>query len=83
VYSRPAFLTLCRGFARTAASSSCAFYEGHAPRSMRQLLLTDWVRHTPADILAENFRGSAAALRGISLRDLYIFQAILPATLCR
>ncbi|PPE81129.1 cupin [Kaistia algarum] len=38
------------------------------------LLLTDWIAHTPPEILAQNFGVSAEVFRNIPLHDLWIFQ---------
>jgi len=45
------------------------------------LLLTDWMAHTPPDILAENFGVPASTFDKIPLRQLYIFQSELPGPL--
>jgi oxalate decarboxylase len=44
-------------------------------------LLTDWLAHTPPDILAENFGMPAETFSGIPLNNLYIFQGKLPGRL--
>jgi oxalate decarboxylase len=38
------------------------------------LLLTDWIAHTPPEILAQNFGVPAEAFKNIPLHDLWIFQ---------
>ena len=38
------------------------------------LLITDWLAHTPPEILAENFVVPAETFAGIPLHQLYIFQ---------
>jgi oxalate decarboxylase len=45
------------------------------------LLLTDWVAHTPPEILALNFGVPAEAFSKIPLHNLWIFQGQLPASL--
>jgi oxalate decarboxylase len=45
------------------------------------LLLSDWLAHTPPDILAENFGVLAEALSKIPLHSLWIFQGKLPGSL--
>ena len=45
------------------------------------LLLSDWLAHTPPDILAENFGVPAEALSKIPLHSLWIFQGKLPGSL--
>ena len=45
------------------------------------LLVTDWLAHTPPDILAENFGTPAEIFRDIPLHDLWIFQGSVPGPL--
>jgi oxalate decarboxylase len=45
------------------------------------LLLTDWLAHTPPDVLAMNFAVPAHTFAKIPLNDLYIFQGKLPGEL--
>ncbi|GGF47487.1 oxalate decarboxylase [Azorhizobium oxalatiphilum] len=45
------------------------------------LLLTDWIAHTPPDILAKNFGVPAEAFSKIPLNDLWIFQGKEPGAL--
>ncbi|MGH7078313.1 MAG: cupin domain-containing protein [Acetobacteraceae bacterium] len=45
------------------------------------LLLTDWMAHTPPDVLALNFGVPASAFAKIPTHDLYIFQGELPGPL--
>jgi oxalate decarboxylase len=45
------------------------------------LLLTDWIAHTPPDILARNFGGPTDAFKSIPLNDLWIFQGKEPGLL--
>jgi len=45
------------------------------------LLVTDWMAHTPPDILAQNFGVPAETFAKISLHQLYIFQGELPGPL--
>jgi oxalate decarboxylase len=57
-----------------------AFDDGKATE-FNTLLLTDWLAHTPPDILAENFGVPADTFAKIPLHQLYIFQGKLPLTL--
>jgi oxalate decarboxylase len=57
-----------------------AFDDGKATE-YNTLLLTDWLAHTPPDILAENFGVPADTFAKIPLHQLYIFQGKLPASL--
>ena len=45
------------------------------------LLVTDWLAHTPPDVLAPNFGLPAEAFAKISLHDRFIFQGQLPGPL--
>ena len=42
-------------------------------------LVTDWLAHTPRDVLAKNFGVDAAALADLPTREKYIFRAAAPA----
>ncbi len=44
-------------------------------------LLTDWVSHTPKEVLAKNFRVPQATFDKVPERELFIFQAALPGEL--
>ena len=57
-----------------------AFDDGRASE-FNTLLVTDWVAHTPPDILAQNFAVPAEAFSKAPLHDLYIFQSNLPGPL--
>jgi oxalate decarboxylase len=56
------------------------FDDGHASE-FSTLLVTEWLTHTPPNILAENFGLPVEAFAKIPLRDLYIFQGDLPGDL--
>jgi len=45
------------------------------------LLLTDWMAHTPPDLLAKNFGVPADTFKSIPLHDLWIFQGEEPGPL--
>jgi oxalate decarboxylase len=44
-------------------------------------LLTDWLAHTPRDVVAKNFRTSEDKLKGLPAKELYIFPAPKPDAL--
>jgi oxalate decarboxylase len=44
-------------------------------------LLTDWLAHTPPDVLAKNFRTSESKLKRLPSKALYIFPALKPGAL--
>lgn len=58
------------------------FDDGHATE-FNTLPLTDWIAHTPPDVLALNFGVPAEVFRGIPLNDLWIFQGAEPGPLER
>src|SRR5215813_12505193 len=45
------------------------------------VLLTDWMAHTPHDVLAANFGVSPEAMRKMVRREKFIFQAAVPGAL--
>ena len=45
------------------------------------VLLTDWMAHTPHDVLAQNFGVSGQALQKMPRREKFIFQAAVPGPL--
>ncbi|MET0709333.1 MAG: cupin domain-containing protein, partial [Tardiphaga sp.] len=45
------------------------------------LLVTDWIAHTPPEVLAKNFGVPADAFSKIPLQDLWIFQGTVPGDL--
>ncbi|MGO9544781.1 MAG: cupin domain-containing protein [Rhodomicrobium sp.] len=56
------------------------FDDGRASE-FNTLLVTDWLAHTPPDILALNFGVPAETFKNIPLHDLYIFQGQMPGPL--
>jgi oxalate decarboxylase len=57
-----------------------AFDDGHASE-FNTLLVTDWMAHTPPDVLAMNFGVPADTFKSIPLDDLWIFQGKEPGPL--
>jgi oxalate decarboxylase len=45
------------------------------------VLLTDWMAHTPRDVVAKNFGVSQDALKHLPTREKFIFQAAVPPSL--
>jgi oxalate decarboxylase len=45
------------------------------------VLLSDWMAHTPADVVAKNFGVSRQALANMPKKELFIFQAEVPGPL--
>jgi oxalate decarboxylase len=56
------------------------FDDGHA-NEFNTLLLSDWIAHTPPEILAKNFGVPAERFANIPLQNLWIFQGVVPADL--
>jgi oxalate decarboxylase len=44
-------------------------------------LLSDWMRHTPPEVLAKNLNVPASAFANLPKKDLWIFNAPLPGSL--
>ncbi len=56
------------------------FDDGRASE-FNTLLVTDWLAHTPPDVLAQNFGAPAEVFKDIPLHDLWIFQGEEPGPL--
>ncbi len=56
------------------------FDDGHA-NEFNTLLLTDWIAHTPPELLAKNFGVPAETFAKIPLHNLWIFQGTVPGDL--
>jgi oxalate decarboxylase len=68
------------GIGSDGAEFILAFDDGTATE-FNTLLLTDWLAHTPKDILALNFGVPGDTFENIPLHDLYIFPGKQPGTL--
>jgi oxalate decarboxylase len=65
-------------------SDGCEFlivFDNGRASEFNTLLLTDWLAHTPPDMLAKNFGVPAETFKSIPLSDLYIFQGKAPGPL--
>jgi oxalate decarboxylase len=69
-----------QGVGEDGAEFILAFDDGKQTE-YNTLLLTDWMAHTPPDILAQNFGVPVDAFSKIPLRQLYIFQGQMPGPL--
>jgi oxalate decarboxylase len=56
------------------------FDDGHADE-FNTLLLSDWIAHTPPEVLARNFGVPVESFANIPLHNLWIFQGTLPGDL--
>ena len=69
-----------QGLGPDGAEFVLAFDDGEQSES-NTLLLTDWVAHTPPDILAKNFGVAQEAFAAVPLHNLWIFPADVPGDL--
>lgn len=69
-----------QGLRPEGAEFVLAFDSGTQSES-NTLLVTDWMAHTPPDVLARNFAVSKEVFRNIPLSNLWIFQGAEPADL--
>jgi oxalate decarboxylase len=76
----PGFPHSLQGLGPDGAEFILAFDDGHASE-FNTLLVTDFIAHTPPDILAQNFGVPAETFSKTPLNDLYIFQGNLPGPL--
>lgn len=59
-----------------------AFDDGHFSEDST-FLLSDWLIHTPKEVLAKNFSVSEEAFAKIPQKDLYIFETAIPGPLAK
>ncbi len=69
-----------QGLGPDGAEFLLAFDNGHSSE-FNTLLLTDWMAHTPPDVLAANFGVPADTFKNIPLSNLWIFQGKEPGAL--
>jgi oxalate decarboxylase len=69
-----------QGLGPTGAEFLLAFDNGRSSE-FNTLLLTDWIAHTPPDVLASNFGVPVDAFRNIPLHQRWIFQGKDPGPL--
>jgi oxalate decarboxylase len=69
-----------QGLGQDGCEFVIVFDDGSA-NEFNTLLLTDWIGHTPPDILALNFGVPAETFKTIPLHDLWIFQGKEPGSL--
>jgi oxalate decarboxylase len=79
-YFPPGLPHSLQGLGATGAEFLLAFDNGKASE-FNTLLLTDWIAHTPPDVLAANFGVPADAFKDIPLENLWIFQGKDPGSL--
>jgi oxalate decarboxylase len=69
-----------QGLGPDGAEFLLAFDDGEQSE-FSTLLVTDWIAHTPPDVLAANFGVPAETFSKIFLHDLWIFQSAVPGPL--
>ncbi|MFL9902405.1 oxalate decarboxylase family bicupin [Paraburkholderia fungorum] len=79
-YFPPGLPHSLQGLGPTGAEFLLAFDNGRASE-FNTLLLTDWIAHTPPDVLAANFNVPADAFKNIPVDNLWIFQGSDPGPL--
>ena len=79
-YFPPGLPHSLQGLGPTGAEFLLIFDNGHASE-FNTLLLTDWMAHTPPDVLAANFGVPAETFKNIPLNNLWIFQGSDPGPL--
>src|SRR5882762_5321251 len=79
-YFPPGLPHSLQGLGPTGAEFLLAFDNGKSSE-FNTLLLTDWIAHTPPDVLALNFGVPADAFKNIPLDNLWIFQGEDPGPL--
>ncbi len=71
-----------QGLGPTGAEFVLVFDNGHSSE-FNTLLLSDWVAHTPPEILAENFNLPVSAFKNIPLNNRWIYQGKEPPPLAQ
>jgi oxalate decarboxylase len=79
-YFPPGFPHSLQGLGPDGCEFVICFDDG-AAGEFNTLLLTEWMAHTPPEVLAENFAVPAETFAQIPLNSLYIFQGELPGDL--
>ncbi|WOD14660.1 oxalate decarboxylase family bicupin [Paraburkholderia kirstenboschensis] len=79
-YFPPGLPHSLQGLGPSGAEFVLAFDNGRASE-FNTLLVTDWVAHTPPEVLARNFNVPADVFKNIPLDNLWIFQGNDPGSL--
>ncbi len=79
-YFPPGLPHSLQGLGPSGAEFVLAFDNGRASE-FNTLMLTDWIAHTPPDVLAQNFHLPASAFQNIPLDNLWIYQGKEPQPL--
>jgi oxalate decarboxylase len=81
-YFPPGLPHSLQGLGPTGAEFVLVFDNGRASE-FNTLLLSDWLAHTPPEILAENFNLPVSAFKNIPLHNLWIYQGKEPPPLAQ
>lgn len=81
-YFPPGLPHSLQGLGPDGAEFVIAFDDGRSSE-FNTLLLTDWIAHTPPEVLAKNFGVPANAFKDIPLDNLWIFQGDVPGDLAK
>lgn len=81
-YFPPGLPHSLQGLGPGGAEFVLVFDNGHSSE-FNTLMLTDWIAHTPPDILAENFNLPVSAFKNIPLDQLWIYQGKEPPPLAQ
>jgi len=76
-YFPPGLPHSLQGIGTSGAEFTLVFDNGHASE-FNTLMLTDWLAHTPPEVLAENFGLPERAFKDIPTTNLWIYQADTP-----
>jgi oxalate decarboxylase len=79
-YFPPGLPHSLQGLGPDGAEFLLAFDNGKASE-FNTLMLTDWIAHTPPDVLALNFGVAAEVFKAIPIDNLWIFQGKVPGPL--
>jgi oxalate decarboxylase len=79
-YFPPGIPHSIQGLEPDGAKFLLVFDDGHFSEH-ETVLLSDWMAHTPKDVLSKNFGVPAKALENLPKEELFIFQADLPKSL--
>jgi oxalate decarboxylase len=81
-YFPPGLPHSLQGLGPSGAEFVLVFDNGRASE-FNTLMLTDWIAHTPPEILAENFNLPVSAFKNIPLDNLWIYQGKEPPPLAQ
>lgn len=81
-YFPPGLPHALQGLGPTGCEFMIVFDNGKATE-FNTLMVTDWVAHTPPDVLAKNFGVPADTFKNIPLHNLWIFQGSEPPSLAQ